>query len=173
MARFAVFNIFGHAHKALVRRQHQITARQGNVHGYFHAFGTDGVFDHLHHNLLAFFEHFINVLAVRAQNVGNIQIGVFLIADIGKRTGNAGQDVLHRGLVNIAHDVKRPAPLPHQFIDASVFQNGDARFFKGGVDDNLYLRRFFGIFTHNKSSWLYGVRLSGRVAPVQRFSDKF
>ena len=111
---------------------HQVAAGDRQLHGQARPLGLQRVLDGLDQDLLAGLEQLGDALALAAgapaaghldagdDHVVGVQEAVLLQADVHERGLEAGQDVVHLALVDVADDRARSAPLDVQLAYAPV-----------------------------------------------------
>src|ERR1043165_2490327 len=134
--------------------------RQRDVAGDARALAGDGVFRDLHDDLLPLAKEIgdrrltarllrrdvleVKLVAVLAvvvlevfDDVGDVEEGVALEAEVDEGGLHAGEDFGDAAFVDVADDGALPRPLDPELDDLPFVEHGDARFVLRGVDDDL------------------------------------
>ena len=145
VAFFVVFDALGDADVLFLRQVHEEAAGQGNLGGEARAFAVDGVFDDLHQQGLPFKEDVFDALGGFGvfslfEDVDDVEEGGAFEADVDKRALHAGQHAAHHAQIDVAHQAVAGIALDVQLADVVFFENGDAGFLRGDVDEDGFGR---------------------------------
>src|SRR5207244_2169963 len=112
------------------RREHEVAAWNGQLHRQARALRLERVLDDLHDHVLAGLEQVgdapapaaaataLGRLDARQHDLVHVQEAVLLQADVNERGLEAGEDVVHPALVDVADDRTSAAALEIQLGDA-------------------------------------------------------
>jgi hypothetical protein len=120
------------------------------------------VLDHLHEDALAFEEQALDrsqrfVARARLADVGDVQEGGTAEADVDERRLHPRQDAHDASDIDVADEAATGAAFDVQFLHDALVHDGDARFLRREVDQDL--------FGHGGAIWRMGVmRLESRFA---------
>ena len=161
LAFLLVFNFARNAALIRIRQQHQITSRQNQVGRDARAFRADRTFRDLHDDFTArrikprdvllrdlgpgrpavtpggTFDDFHATIELVWHDVPVMQERIFLEADVHERGLEAVFEVAHLALENAADETFLRGAFDVEFLQPSVFEHGDARFERLGVDDDF------------------------------------
>ena len=161
LAFLLVFNFARNAALIRIRQQHQITSRQNQVGRDARAFRANRTFRDLHDDFTArrvkprdvllsnlwpgrpaippgrTFDDFHAAVELVRHDVPIMQERIFLEADVHERGFEAVFEVAHLALENAADEAFLRGAFDVEFLQPSVFEHGDARFERLGVDDDF------------------------------------
>ena len=132
------------------RHEDQITGWQGDVGGEAGPLGTERVFDHLYHDVLPLAHQFGDVAGLEllllldrhalgmGDDVGGVQEGGLVHADVDEGGLHAGQHAADLALVDVAHDAALGLTLHMHFLQQTVLDQGDPGFGGGDVYQQFY-----------------------------------
>ncbi len=108
--------------------------------------GADRILDHLHQDVLTFREQpldrlrFLCAMPV-APDVGDVQEGGPVEADVDEGRLHPGQDARDAPEVDVAHQPAAARTLDVQFLHHTLLHDRDARFLGRDVDEDLFRHR--------------------------------
>ena len=148
----------------MIDRRHvdQVPAGEGDVGGDPRPLGAEGFLGDLHQQLFPFVEEFLDGGEDRAflaavggagmlglavdklfdrlhlvEDVGDVEKGRLLQADIDEGRLHPRQDANDLPLIDVADNPPFPVALDVEFGDVAVLDEGDAGFVGGGIDDQF------------------------------------
>ena len=103
-----------------------------------------GILDDLHQHALPLEQHLLDGLggiAVDAvlPDVGDMQEGRALQADVDEGGLHPGQHALHFADIDVAHQAALAAAFDMQFLHDALLHHRDARFLRGDVDEYFFV----------------------------------
>ncbi|MNT04563.1 hypothetical protein D3C72_1391460 [compost metagenome] len=131
----------------VLRQVHQRAPGDAHLRGQPRALGADRVLDHLHHQRLAFEQGLLDgqlgggAVAVGIPwmpDIGHVQEGGALQADVDKGRLHAGQHAHHLAQVDIADQPARERAFDMQFLDGGLLHDGNARLLGRDVDEDVF-----------------------------------
>ena len=125
-----------------LRQQYEETAGKADLRRQPGALGADRVLDHLHHHRLAFEQHLFDALRLGRvlallEDVGDVQEGGTLEADLDEGRLHARQHALDLAQIDVADDAAAGFALDVQFLHHVAFEHGHPRFLRRDVDEDL------------------------------------
>jgi hypothetical protein len=146
----------------VLRQVDQHAAGDRHLRRQSRALAAHRVLDHLHEDALALRRAGARSgAAVRrsgaAPDVGDVQEGGPAEPDVDERRLHPGQDAHDASEIDIADEAAAGAALDVQFLDDALVHDGDARFLRGEVDQDL--------FGHGRAICNSGVRFAGYILP--------
>jgi hypothetical protein len=142
-----VADLLRDANVRVLRQIHQRAAGDADLRGKTRALGADWVLDDLHHQRLAFEQRLLDrdllrgrrVLGVaRVPDVGYVQEGRALQADVDEGRLHAGQHAHHLAEVDVADQTTRERALDVEFLDGGLLDDGHARFLRRDIDEDVF-----------------------------------
>ncbi len=143
-----------------IGQKHEKAGGQRNVSGEPRPLGADGVFDHLHHDLLVLSHQVGNgrgpltglgdtVLPQDFEpDIRHMQESGSIQADIHEGGFHTGQDARDTTFINIAHQAALTGPLNQNFLQNAVFDHSHPRLARRGIDQNFVAGAAFGARAH-------------------------
>ncbi|CAI2018248.1 Uncharacterised protein [Serratia ficaria] len=134
------FNALRYPDVRRARHKHQVTRRQGDVGGQARALGAERILHHLHHQVLPLAHQFGDVAHVEVllliaghafgmrHDVGGMQEGGLVQADIDERRLHARQDAADAPLVYIADDAAFGFAFDMDLLQDAAVDIGNPRF---------------------------------------------
>jgi hypothetical protein len=132
----------------VLRQVHQQAPGDRNLGRQARALGADRILLHLHHDRLPLAQdaldraRFVAVVAVAvdafAPDVGDMEEGGALQADLDEGRLHAGQHPHHAAEIDVADDAAAVGALDVQFLHRALLQQGDAGFLRREVDQELF-----------------------------------
>ena len=142
-----VFDALRDADVGVVLRQiHEIAPGDADLRGQPRALGTQRVFHHLHHQVLALLQQFLDwrpgggalsTAGFVAPDIGDVQKCRAVARDVDERGLHARQHAHHAAHVNVAHQPASGSALDVQLLHHAVFDDGDAGFLRREVDEDF------------------------------------
>ena len=152
-----VHDLAGDAHVLDGGHEHEVAAGQGDVRGDARPLLAQGLLDHLHQHLLAGLEHLLDggavvavagaartrlllreeVLVELLDDVGHVEEGVALLADVHEGGLHPGQDPGHLALIEVPDDPAVGFPLDEDLGNDAVVQERDLRLLGGAAHDEV------------------------------------
>ena len=114
-------------------------------------FTADRILDHLHEQRFAFVNQTLDRQRLfrrdlaKLPDIGHMQERRTLKPDVDKRRLHPGQHAHHFSQVDVADDAARRAALDVQLLHDAGEQNGNSRFLRSDVDQNVFHGRVDGI----------------------------
>ncbi len=138
-----VFDALRDADVRILRQVHQHPSGEAHLRRQPRAFGADRILHHLHDDRLPFGEDLLDrarIAAVlpRFPDVGDVQERRALQADLDEGRLHARQHPRDHAAIDIAHQSAPVRTLDVQFLRHARVDDGDARFLRRDVDQNVF-----------------------------------